>query len=193
MKKLTFLAVALIVIASSCKKDEKAPTPGTPAVTATMTATETALLGTWIWDKTEFWNGGSLLNLYDPAFMISLNSSWIGPATFECKSSIMLANFCSTNMYDALIYGGADPLSTLPHGTSWFVQPIGYDGCSYVSSSLFPKERVTWLGGGGFIFPDNPNYFIEVLNSTNLVLTSWDTSPTGTGGLANGFKYYYHK
>lgn len=203
MKKLTFLAVALIVIATSCKKDEKAPTPGTPPVTASgMTATETALLGTWIWDKTEYWNGGSLLNLYDPAYMISLNgvggpNSWIGPATFECKPSIMLANFCSTNMYDALIYGGSisDTLSTLPHGTSWFVQPIGYDGCSYVSSSLFPRERVNWFPGGGFppIFPTHGNYFIEVLNSTNLVLTSWDTSPTGTGGLASGNRHYYHK
>ena len=210
MKKLTFLAVALIVIATSCKKDEKSPTPGTPAVTASgMTATETALLGTWIWDKTEYWNGGSLINLYDPAYCATLHPPsgsypWIGPATFECKSSISVTPIlpCSIfNQYDALYHNGFAEDTTLigcsGHGGGWYVQPMGYDGCSYVSSSLFPREtvRLHWYGGtaGIPIFPSGSHYYIEVLNSTNLVLTTWDTGTTGTGGLANGFKYYYHK
>ena len=193
MKKLTFLAVALIVIVTGCKKDEKAPTPGTPAVTASgMTATETALLGTWIWDKTEYWNGGSLMFFYDSAYCalnypIGAFNAWVRPSTFECRTSLsVLWGPVINNAYDGLSDTGRGLYTSYTHGATWWVNPVG---------SLYPCETVVWhpADDGVFMFPSGGENYIETLTASNLVLTMWNSGPTGTGGLANGCRYYYHK
>jgi hypothetical protein len=205
MKKLTFLAVALIVIATSCKK-EKSPTPTGPAVTtptAGMTATETALVGKWYWDKTESYSGGTATTLSDPAYESSLiigggTMPWVGPAYMDFKTSVYVdynSAFSPYNkIYDVLYYAGNPSLNPIG-ATSWEVLPIGIDQThSNVGAIYYPAERVNIFGmdGSTVEFPWTDCY-INILNSTTLVLTTWNSTPSGTGGLANGIKWSYHK
>ena len=143
MKKLTFLAVALIVIASSCKKDEKSPTPGTPAVTASLTSFETQLLGKWNLKRTEDRGTYFLAGLGD-----SLNSYM---NHYNYLNSMF--EFTSTSAYSFT-------------GSPQYLVNIGTD-------DLGPPYSRSWNGGSANTITINSvvNYFVvKYLTTDSLVL-----------------------
>lgn len=143
MKKLTFLAVALILIATSCKKDEKSPTPGTPAVTASLTTFETQLLGKWNLKRTE--DRGTF---FLPGLGDSLNSYM---NHYNYLNSMI--EFTSNSAYSFT-------------GSPQYLVNIGLDDLSVPFSS-------SWNGGTGntITIHSSVNYFeVKYLTTDSLVL-----------------------
>lgn len=63
MKKLPFFIICIVFIATSCKKEEKTPTPSTPVpVASPFTAADSAISGDWILDLTEVYLSGSIVS-----------------------------------------------------------------------------------------------------------------------------------
>ena len=114
MKKLTFLAVALIVIATSCKKDEKAPTPGTPAVTASLTTFETQLLGKWNLKRTETRYGTYYAGLGDSLMSYVNHYNYLN-SMFEFTSN---SAYSYTGSPQYLVNTGSDDFG-VPFSRSW--------------------------------------------------------------------------
>ena len=142
MKKLTFLAVALIVIATSCKKDEKSPTPGTPGVTASgMTAWETSLVGQWKLKRTELRSNAFIFGYFDSTMFY-------------------------TNHYN---YNSSQlELGTTTWGATG-VSPY-YSGIMGLNDSDFPGA-IPWSGGIGTINISGAPYFkVHYLTPDSMVL-----------------------
>jgi hypothetical protein len=174
MKKLILSAITcFIIVLTSCNQNSPTPAPATPATptptpTSSMTATEAALVGDWIWDKAELYSSGNVIEIYTPS---TIQFGTGAPTTYTyyagshmvLKSSIYL-NALSFNQYNADYYS-ASAISS-----AWWVStnPNG--------TLLNPGFGV--LSGG----------YIVTLTANTLICQQWVP-----GGIGNGYKSFYHK
>ena len=183
MKKLILSALASIaLVISSCNQNSPAPAPApaaapapTPTTTATssMTATETLLVGDWIWDKTENYNSGNLSQIQTPTTWQLLPSA-ADPNTTYAGTHMVLKSAIHTlspangvpNQYQGDFYSGTQASS----------------GPWLVTTDQFGNALTTSGGFGG-------SGYIVTLTATNLVILN-GYNPTQ---IANGGKSYFHK
>ncbi len=186
MKKFIIFAVACTtIVISSCNQNSPAPAPAssapTPNTTSSMTATEAALVGDWIFDKNEQYLGGNLNATYTQSTLINsigtvfTYTAYAG-AHMVFKSSLFnntVFTPAQPQYYDADYYGGniGNTLSG-----SWQVRP------SASGETLFPAGMVPFIHSG------NVNPYITTLNPTTLIYQQWIP-----GQIPNGYKYYFHK
>jgi hypothetical protein len=166
MKKLPFFIICIVFIATSCKKEEKTPTPITPAPAATsMTATETALVGIWHWDKMEFWSATSIIYTSDHITHPTLASAYM-----DLQSGFYggITGQTPPILYQSILYGDGVTGSS----SSWRV----------LTSTMIPEEMLDL----GNTFPFNGGY-IESISSTTLIVKNW------SGNVPNGPKTYYSR
>ena len=183
MKKLILSALACIaIVISSCNQNSPAPAPApaaapapTPTTTATssMTATETLLVGDWIFDKTENYNSGNLLTTITTSNSISANGT-VATYTFFAGAHMVL----KSTIYNATV-----------------TTPQLYNVDSYSQTSASGLWRVTPSGSGDKLFlgfTSTPcvanDAYIITLNATTLIYQVWIP-----GQIANGNKVYFHK
>ena len=183
MKKIINLLIILLIV-SSCNQNSPAPAPAAPAApaptptttaTSSMTATETLLVGDWIWDKKEFYTSGNLSYTWDAAGITNANGSATTSTVFAgshmvLKSSLFANIVRTPQFYDADYYCGTSAQS----GEWWVTHYPTIDELK-VSSSC----GIFTSGGGNFI---------STLNATTLILQDWMP-----GQIANGNKVYFHK
>lgn len=169
MKKLSILFLCLMLIGIGCKKDEKAASPTTPpSTTSTMTATETALVGIWNWDKVEYWNASGVYLTSTPATHPTFAAAYLDLRTTIYGGITTPAPY----FYDCIISDG-----TTGSGTIWQVIPAGTLPIDRLAINPDASTPVFPFYGG----------FIETLNSTTLIVTSW------SGSVPNGTKTYYSR
>jgi hypothetical protein len=134
-----------------------------------MTATESALVGDWIWDKTETYTSGNLTSSITPTSTWSITGTlnWAG-SHMVLKSSIHtnLSSSGNPNFYNADFYNGTSATSG-----SWVV-------------TVNPNGTVL----GVLNMPATAGGYIITLNANSLIHQEWVP-----GGIANGNKAYYHK
>jgi len=185
MKKLILSALASIVIViSSCNQNSPAPAPApaaptpapTPTTTATssMTATETLLVGDWIWDKTEGYTSGNLSQIWTPSTYQVLPNAANTNTTYAGTHMVLKSAIHSPspvngfpNTYQGDFYSGTQASSG-----QWLVVTDQF-GNSFTGNTV-------GIGGQGYI---------TTLTSTNLVL-EFGYNPSQ---IPNGTKSYYHK
>ena len=183
MKKLILSALASIVIViSSCNQNSPAPSPATPATptptpTSSMTTTEAALVGDWIWDKTERYNSGNVLSIWTPTTYqvlpnaASTNTLYSG-SHMVLKSSFYNATATTTTLIPQS-YNADYSLGYTSFSISWQVNRPATGNLLQTTSNGDPY---TLLGN------------IITLNATTLVVQEWLV-----GQIANGKKCYYQK
>jgi hypothetical protein len=130
-----------------------------------MTATETALIGDWIWIKTEYYTGGSLTSTTDP----TTSAGAYAGAHMNLKSSWFLGIADNPQNYDGDFYYS----STYGQSSLWSVLPIPNGDLMFQT----PNSNITCAYG-----------YIETLNSTTLTIQAYTI-----GGIPNGSKWYYYK
>ena len=117
MKKLILSAIAcFVIVLSSCNQNSPTPAPATPATptptpTSSMTATEAALVGDWIWDKMEAYSSGNVIEIYTPSTMqlgldTYTNTMYAG-SHMVLKSSIYQNVGSIYNQYNADYYSSS--------------------------------------------------------------------------------------
>jgi hypothetical protein len=178
MKKLILLALICSTIAlTNCKKTAS-PTPAAPAVpttptpTYTMTATETALVGDWIWDKTENYSANVLTSITTsatPSYTYLAGSHMDLKSTLAINSASYYAMY-GYNWYNSEYYAPNYTFGAVSNPGFWYVKLMG--GFEYLTS-----------------FSHTPSTgYIITLNSTTLIVQSWVPGQT-----LNGTKAFYHK
>ena len=182
MKKLILSAIAcFVIVLSSCNQNSPTPAPATPATptptpTSSMTATETALVGDWIWDKTELYTNGSLSFIYTPSTLQSSTGSATTYTVYTGSHMVLKSSFWN---------GTATTNSLVP-------QFYNADYYSYQSGSSFwqvkPLATGDQLATNGYGTPYCTFGNIITLSSTNLVVQDWLQ-----GQIPNGSKCFYHK
>jgi hypothetical protein len=175
MKKLILSAIAcFIIVLSSCNQNSPSPSPATPATptptpTTSMTTTEAALVGDWIWDKTENYTSGNLTSIHTPA---TLQFATGAPTSYTLyagshmvlKSSLYNGSASTPQYYNADFYSGSAISS------AWGV----------IANANGLQLNANWgIMYGGYII---------TLTANTLICHAWIT-----GGIANGAKCYYHK
>jgi hypothetical protein len=191
MKTLTLLAAfAFLLGIASCKQNSPAPAtpspapaPTTPTTTPTpttpisgMTATEAALVGDWIWDKSEVYSSGNISQIYH-------DSVW------QIGNTIMKTLYAGSHMVlKSSFYNGTATTSTLipQYYNGDFYS--GYGAASsmwYISKSPTGEKLFSPLVIGHI---SSTTMNIITLNSTTLVLQDWLP-----GQIPNGGKSYWHK
>ena len=181
MKKLILSAITcFVIVLSSCNQNSPTPAPATPATptptpTSSMTATETALVGDWIWDKTETYMNGSIYSIFTPSTQIDANGN-VGANTMHAGSHMVLKS----------TFNGPATTSTV----SPQFYNADYYGLSNISGYWYVLRPVTgnqlMLSSTGV--PYCPAGNIITLNSTNLVVQQWLL-----GQIPTGYKCFYHK
>jgi hypothetical protein len=178
MKKLILLALICSTIAlTNCKKTAS-PTPAAPAApstptpTYTMTATETALVGDWIWDKTENYSANVLTSITTST---TPTYTYLAGAHMDLHSTLIINNAIYYAMYGCNLYNGDFyspnfPSGALSSSSMWYVKLMG--GFEYLTSPSFTPAT-------GYII---------TLNATTLIVQSWVPGQT-----LNGTKAFYHK
>jgi hypothetical protein len=146
MKKLCIITLGFLLLIAACKKDKSSTPSGTPVTASGMTATETAMVGLWIWDKNETWSGGVLV------------STNIAPVLVTCenKTSFLAGIVSVPQSYEGVYTEYSTPSSTL---YPWMVD----------TTTMYPKTKVVMLTP----IQTGPAKFIETLTATNLVLTDY--------------------
>jgi len=181
MKKLILSAIACIVIVlSSCNQNSPTPAPATPATptptpTSSMTATEAALVGDWIWDKTETYTSGNLYYSFTPSTWIDASGAVITNTTYAGSHMILKSTFngpATTSTLSSQFYN-ADYYSISSISGYWYVLRPATGNQLMLSSTGVP-----YCPAGNII----------ILNSTNLVVQQWLV-----GQIPSGSKCYYHK
>jgi hypothetical protein len=179
MKKLILLALIYSTIAlTNCKKTAS-PTPAAPAApstptpTYTMTATETALVGDWIWDKTENYSAGVLTTVITPT---TAGYVMYAGAHIDLKSTLYLGNGYNSPYY----YNWYAMKSYFPN----------YTGGAAETSSCWWVENLT---AGEYIYSSSSltsiiTGYIKTVNFNTLITQTWVIGQT-----SNGKKSYYHK
>jgi hypothetical protein len=181
MKKLILSAIAcFVIVLSSCNQNSPTPAPATPATptptptpTSSMTATEAALVGDWIWDKTESYTSGNLTSIVTPSTTQGGTGAPTSYTVFAGSHMVLKSSFynntATTYSFVPQQYN-ADYYSYYSLSNSWQVStnPNG--------PKLTTPHSV--LGGG----------YIITLNSTNLIVQAWLP-----GQIPNGGKLFYHK
>ena len=183
MKKLILSALACIaLVISSCNQNSPAPAPApaaapapTPTTTATssMTATETLLVGDWIFDKVESYSSGNLDYTTNTSTITDANGTvssytFFAGAHMDLKSTIYNATVTTPQMYNADYY------SYTSMSSYWLVMTSGSGDKLFLPSSTAP------LAASGA--------YIITLNATTLIYQVWIP-----GQIANGNKVYFHK
>lgn len=191
MKTFTFLALAtFLFVLSSCKQNSPAPSnpsptaPTTPSTTPTpttptsgMTATEAALVGDWIWDKTEVYSSGNLSQIYTPTTQQILPAAPTTYTYYAGSHMVLKSSFYNgTATTSTLVpqYYNADYYSYQSQSMFWYVKPNAIGNQLMSLNSLIP-----------FAFSIGN---IITLNASTLVVQVWTQ-----GGIPNGNKCYYHK
>lgn len=142
-----------------------------------MTPTEQALVGTWRWYKTEWYQQGNLTMTQDSNYYIS--NTGFGTYITELKNTLYFsqpqANPPISTRYDSRIYNQAGFQNLL-----WYVDPAN----SYYNAN--PKSLL-W----NMIEPSSSNMgYIDSLSSNLLITTSWGTfGPCPTSGV----KWFFYK
>jgi hypothetical protein len=168
-------------VLSSCNQNSPTPAPATPATptptpTSSMTATETALVGDWIWDKTENYTSGNLSQIYTPITFQYLPNAATTNTMYAGSHMVLKSSFYNNTattstlvpqQYNADYYSGASANSAV-----WYVGALA-------SGNLLATVAISTPFTGGYIL---------TLNANTLICHSW--SP---GQIANGNKCYYHK
>ena len=183
MKKLILSALACIaIVISSCNQNSPAPAPApaaapapTPTTTATssMTATETLLVGDWIFDKEESYTSGNLYGTTNTSNTTLSNGTvstytLFAGAHMDLKSTIYNATVTTPQFYNADYY------SYSSMSNAWWVMTSGNGDRLFLLSSTAP-----FLVSGAYIV---------TLNATTLIYQTWIP-----GQIANGGKTYFHK
>ena len=188
MKNFILLALACIaLVISSCNQNSPAPAPATPAPaptptpTSSMTATEAALVGDWIFDKEENYISGNLYTTITTSNATYANGA-VYTSTLYASSHMIL----KSTLFNATVspppmrqFYNADYFCSISFSAFWQVNP------SANGEKLF-------IGGGSAFFPaanslDADSYIIT-LNATTLITQEWNV-----GSIPNGDKTYYHK
>ena len=182
MKKLILSAITcFVIVLSSCNQNSPTPAPATPATptptpTSSMTATETALVGDWIWDKTESYTSGGYSFIYTPSTFQSSGGAATTNTLYAGSHMVLKSSFlngtANTNSLVPQTYN-ADYYSYQSGSSFWYVKPIAAGDQLFTNGSGIPYCNV-----GNII----------TLNSTNLVTQQWLP-----GQIPNGNKCYYHK
>lgn len=182
---LSIISTTVVLITISCNQNSPAPSnsgsSSTPTPTSSMTATEAALVGDWIFDKNEQYVGGNLNATYTQSTIINsigvvtTYTAYTG-AHMVFKSSLFnntVTTPAQPQYYDADYYGGniGNTLSG-----SWQVRP------SASGEMLFPTGMTPFIHSG------NVTPYITTLNATTLIYQQWIP-----GQIPNGYKYYFHK
>jgi hypothetical protein len=173
MKKIILLALICTVIVMSNCTPSPSPGPATPTPTTTysMTATETALVGDWIWDKTENYSSGVLTSITTsatPSYTMYAGKHMDLKSTFYNSNAgyaIQGFNMFNVDTYYPNYLGSAP----VPSG-SWYVKNLTTGECLTVTSMYLT------------------NVYMQTLNATTLVTQSW-----GIGQTAHGSKSFFHK
>ena len=183
MKKLILSALACIaLVISSCNQNSPAPAPApaaapapTPTTTATssMTATETLLVGDWIFDKVESYSSGNLSATTNTSNITYANGTVFtytvyAGAHMNLKSSLFNNTVYTPQMYNGDYYGSSSISG------AWWVMTSGSGDKLFLPSSTAP------LAASGA--------YIITLNATTLIYQEWIP-----GQIANGGKSYFHK
>ena len=170
MKNFILLALACIaLIISSCNQNSPAPAPATPATaptptpTSTMTAAEAALVGDWIWDRSENYTSGNITSIWDSTTAFGV---YKGTHTI-LKSSIYQASTVAglPNYYQCDGYTGTQGASGM-----WYVTSNQYG--NVLSANAFG------CAGGNY-----------TVTATSLIILSGYNSTQ----IPNGSKTFYHK
>jgi hypothetical protein len=188
MKKLILSAIAcFVIVLSSCNQNSPSPAPATPATptptpTSSMTATEAALVGDWIWDKTEVYGSGNLSQIYTPTTFQYLPNAATTNTMYAGSHMVLKSSFYNgtantstavPQQYNGDFYSNQSAISGF-----WSNWPqVG--GNTRLAATPISSNGVTWVG---------PIAYIITLNSTTLVVQAWLP-----GQIANGFKWYYYK
>ncbi len=174
MKKLILSALACIaLVISSCNQNSPAPAPSpssptpTPTPTSSMTATETALLGDWIFDYQEVFWSGNLSYTISP----TTNTIYTGNHMVLKSTLYFTANPTAVKYYNCDIYCGTNAGSG-----SWYV----------TTSPVAPNPEI--LHGTPMGMCSSHNEYIITLNANTLIYQDWIP-----GQIANGYKTYFHK
>ena len=176
MKKVLIYALACIaLVISSCNQNSPAPAPSpssptpTPTPTSSMTATEAALVGDWIFDYQEFYSGGNLSPLV------------ISPTTYTIYAGNHMV--LKSSLYTT---------APVPNGVQYY-QGDFYSGTSaasamwYVTTSPIAPNPEILHGTPMGMYTSQDNYIIT-LNATTLIYQAWVP-----GQIANGHRTYFHK
>jgi len=184
MKKLILSVIACIaIVLSSCNQNSPTPAPATPATptptpTSSMTATEAALVGDWIWDKKELYSSGNIFSIWTT----TTNQILPGAATadtFYAGSHMVLKSSFYLNT------ATTSTLGPQQYNADYYVGSLGGGSGAWIVQSSPSGSLLSLAGGGTVLF----NYgYIITLNSTTLIIHTWTP-----GQIANGYKYYYHK
>jgi hypothetical protein len=179
MKALAILTVSiLIVLISSCNQNSPSPAPApaaptpTPSPTSSLTATEAALVGDWIFDKRENYQSGSLMQTHTPS-TITDGSGAVSTNTVYANSHMVLkSTLFNSTVSNPQVYN-ADYYSATSFSSLWYVT-------STASYDQFNQASNGWFGSA----KNN----IITLNATTLTYQDWIP-----GQIPNGWKYYFHK
>jgi hypothetical protein len=175
MKKLILLALTCTAIIMSNCTPSPSPGPATPTPTPTptptysMTATETALVGDWIWDKTENYSAGVLTSITTSA---TPGYTLYAGIHMDLKSTLYMNTSYYTiygyNMFNGDAY--APNISAAVTSSAWYVKNLSAGEYLYGISYVLTQ---------GYLY---------TLNATTLITQAWVTGQT-----PNGTKVFYHK
>ena len=185
MKKLILIALTCTAIVMSNCTPSPSPGPATPTPTPTptptysMTATETALVGDWIWDSTVRYYSGvagirwnnthvDVLGQHDEFYNSHFNLRTSYNSTYDVNFS-----FLGYHSYNVDCYY---PMGTSATGYWCISTSPGYNGFVNISGGM------TYSGQGAI------GGYINTLNTSTLILQSW-----ALGNIATGTKYFLHK
>ena len=178
MKKLILSAITcFVIVLSSCNQNSPTPAPATPATptptpTSSMTATEAALVGDWIWDKTEVYGSGNLSQIRTPTTDQLLPNAPTTNNMYAGSHMVLKSSFFTGVSMNPQFYN-ADYYTFQSYSNSW-----------YVTTNANGAILNNWGGLGGIM----SGGYITTLNATTLICHQWVP-----GGIANGQKNYFHK
>jgi hypothetical protein len=174
MKKLLISALACIaLVISSCNQNSPAPAPApasptpTPTPTSSMTATEAALVGDWIFDYQEIYSAGNLILTISPTTHTILTGNHM-----VLKSTLYLNSSPTTETY----YQGDFYVGTSAGSSLWYV----------TTSLIAPNTEM--LNEVEMGLDQSGAVYIKTLNANTLICQDWNI-----GSIANGYKTYFHK
>ena len=171
MKNLfkTLLSASVALLISSCNQNSPSPSPATPSPTptptSTMTATEAALVGDWIWDKTEVYYNGVL----DAAATSALVSPGYKFVSYKSTSYPSAGLGCSCNGFYGACGQQQGSLTNFP----WYV--------SVTSNGNY----LNLLG----LMGTQASGYITTLTANSLIYQNWIPGQV----VSAGTKYYYRK
>ncbi|MCF8424392.1 MAG: hypothetical protein K9H41_08615 [Bacteroidia bacterium] len=181
MKKLILSAIAcFVIVLSSCNQNSPTPSPATPSPatptpTSTMTATESALVGDWIWDETQIWNNGIKSITYTPISQIDANGAVTTNTMYSGTHMVLKSSIHPLTTQGYLEYNANYYSLTSPAG-SWYVLKL--------SNGI---DNMLFLNGSGGTNQFGSGYIIT-LNATTLICQMWTPNTTPSGRIS-----YYHK